>query len=71
MTTQQKWRRPKQRTWQGLGDVVHAVARPIAGIIDTLAGTHLKNCRGCAARRGAWNQKFPLGGPQVDSRSRE
>jgi len=36
-----------------LGDVVHAIAQPIAVAIDTVAGTDLQNCSGCV-RRQQW-----------------
>lgn len=45
---------------RGVGDVVAVAARPVAAIIDRLAGTSLKTCEGCARRREALNQKFPL-----------
>ena len=44
----------------GLGDVVHAVARPVAAVVDAVAGTNLQNCGGCAARRQKLNQKYPM-----------
>jgi len=45
---------------RGLGDVVAIVAQPIAGAIDAVAGTSLKNCGGCKKRRELLNQKFPM-----------
>ena len=45
---------------RGAGDVVHAVAHPIAIAIDFVAGTDLQNCKGCAKRRENLNQKIPL-----------
>jgi len=51
---------PKQIKRRGLGDVVHALASPIAKAVDAVAGTNLQNCGGCAARREKLNQKFPL-----------
>ena len=48
---------PKQR---GLGDVVHAIAQPVAAVIDAVLGTDLKNCGGCDSRRKKLNQKYPL-----------
>jgi hypothetical protein len=46
--------------YRGLGDVVHAVAQPIAKGIDLLVGTHLDECPSCGKRRDDWNRKFPL-----------
>lgn len=43
----------------GLGDAVAAVAQPIARVIDAVAGTNLKQCGGCAARRAALNRLVP------------
>lgn len=39
----------------GLGDVVHAVAQPIARAIDTVAGTNIQGCGACAKRRAMLN----------------
>ena len=39
----------------GLGDIVAAVAQPIARAFDRLAGTDLTNCQGCARRKEALN----------------
>jgi hypothetical protein len=35
---------------------VAAVAQPIAGAIDRVAGTQIKTCGGCAKRREALNR---------------
>lgn len=43
-------------TPRGLGDVVHAVAQPIARVIDRVAGTKLAECGGCARRRAVLNR---------------
>lgn len=40
----------------GLGDLVAAVAQPIAGAIDRVAGTQIKSCGGCAKRREMLNK---------------
>lgn len=45
---------------QGLGDVVHLIAQPIARAIDAAAKTSLSTCGGCAKRRAEWNQAFPF-----------
>ena len=47
--------------WKGwpsfrLGDAVERVAKPIARIIDMVAGTKLANCQGCAKRRDKLNR---------------
>ena len=47
---------------RGVGDLVAAVAQPIAGAIDNVFGTNLKNCGGCATRREALNKALPLPG---------
>jgi len=39
----------------GLGDMVHAVAQPIAKAIDHVAGTNIQGCGGCAKRRAMLN----------------
>lgn len=41
---------------RGLGDLVHAVAHPIAKAIDAVAGTNIQNCGGCSKRREALNR---------------
>ena len=43
----------------GLGDLVAAVAQPIAGAIDAVAKTNIKGCGGCAQRRAALNKLVP------------
>lgn len=48
------------RKYRGLGDVVAAVAKPIARVIDAAAGTDLQNCGGCKQRQEDWNKAFPL-----------
>lgn len=40
----------------GLGDLVAAVAQPIAGAIDAVAGTQIQSCGGCAKRREMLNR---------------
>lgn len=45
---------------RGVGDLVALVAKPIAGVIDAVAGTKLKRCGSCAARRAALNKAMPL-----------
>lgn len=45
---------------KGLGDLVAYVARPIAGIIDKVAGTNISNCSGCAKRQQQLNEQVPL-----------
>lgn len=40
---------------KGLGDVVHAIAQPIAQAIDSVAGTKIKGCGACAKRRANLN----------------
>jgi len=45
---------------KGLGDVVEKVAKPIAKVIDAVAGTKIQNCGGCNKRRKYLNKKFPL-----------
>lgn len=44
----------------GLGDLVHAVANPVAKIIDMIAGTNIQNCGGCKKRRRKLNMVFPF-----------
>ena len=51
------------REWhakRGLGDVVAAVAQPIAGVIDKVTGTRIQHCEGCRKRRDYLNEKFPF-----------
>lgn len=48
------------RPVRGLGDIVSKVAQPIARVIDKVAGTDIEHCGGCAKRRDALNNAFPL-----------
>jgi hypothetical protein len=40
----------------GLGDLVAAIAQPIANTIDRLTGTNITNCKGCAQRKETLNK---------------
>lgn len=42
--------------YRGLGDIVHAVANPVAKVVDRVAGTNLQGCESCAKRREALNR---------------
>jgi hypothetical protein len=42
--------------YRGLGDAIHAVAQPIAGLIDAALGTNVRGCWSCAQRRDALNK---------------
>lgn len=44
----------------GLGDVVAAIAMPIARAIDRISGTDLEHCGGCNRRREALNKAVPF-----------
>lgn len=48
------------KTVKGLGDLIHKVANPIAKAIDTVAGTNVQGCGGCAKRREKLNQMVPF-----------
>lgn len=52
--------RVSPKKFRGLGDVVAAVAQPIAGMVDSVAGTHLKGCAGCRKRQVALNRMVPF-----------
>lgn len=43
----------------GLGDAVAALASPVAAASDSMFGTSLSSCGGCAKRREALNQMVP------------
>jgi hypothetical protein len=45
---------------RGLGDVVAAVAQPIARAIDRVAKKNFQNCGGCKARQEKLNKIAPL-----------
>lgn len=53
-------RRVSAAKYRGLGDVVHAVAQPVAAVLDAVLGTRIKGCSGCAKRREQWNQAVPF-----------
>lgn len=44
----------------GAGDLVAAIAEPIARFADKHLGTHIEGCGGCASRRQWLNDKLPL-----------
>ena len=54
------------RAPRGAGDVIHAIAHPIAIAIDAATAivghpTHLRTCGGCARRRAQANAALPFG----------
>jgi len=51
------------KTVKGLGDLIHKVANPIAKAIDSVAGTNVQGCGGCAKRRESLNKIVPFTGP--------
>lgn len=53
-------RKISAKKYRGLGDVVAAVAQPIARTIDRHLGTAIEHCVGCAARRRNLNQWVPF-----------
>jgi len=53
------FRRKESTNPVGLGDAVHAVAHPVAEMMDKFLKTDLANCKTCEERREAWNQKMP------------
>ncbi|MBS0207500.1 MAG: hypothetical protein JSS27_00965 [Planctomycetes bacterium] len=59
--------RPKLR---GLGDVVAALAQPIARVIDAVAGTNIANCGDCQERQRQLNQAVSFAAPAADARHR-
>ena len=63
-------RRVTARKYRGLGDVVEAVAKPIARMIDRVAGTDIEHCPGCARRRETLNKRFSLRREPVDTSDR-
>jgi hypothetical protein len=56
--------RPKVK---GLGDAVSLVAHPIAKAIDTVFGTSVSSCGGCAKRQQGWNEMFPFASDETIS----
>lgn len=46
--------------FQGLGDVVHAVAHPVATVLDWATGSNLSSCGACAKRREELNRAVPF-----------
>ena len=44
---------------KGLGDRVEKIAKPIAIIIDQVAGTNIQECGGCKKRKEWLNEHFP------------
>lgn len=47
---------PTPQKVAGLGDFVASVAQPIAGAIDKIFGTNVKNCGGCKGRQEVLNK---------------
>jgi len=53
-------RRVSAKKYRGIGDVVEAVAKPIARAIDRAIGTSIEHCAGCGNRRKILNDIFPF-----------
>jgi hypothetical protein len=53
-------RRVSAAKYRGLGDVVAAVAKPIARVIDHHLHTELAECSPCELRRQRLNQILPF-----------
>jgi hypothetical protein len=53
--------RVKASKYKGLGDVVHAIAQPIAAVSDSILRTNFKNCGGCKQRQQQLNELVPFG----------
>ena len=47
---------------KGLGDIIEGIAKPIAKVVDVVAGTDLENCGACKKRKIYLNTKFPFRG---------
>jgi hypothetical protein len=56
---QQEEKEIEEKKKFGLGDLVAKVAQPIAGAIDSVVGTDIKNCGGCKKRQEYLNNLIP------------
>jgi hypothetical protein len=52
--------RVSAKKYAGVGDVVAALAQPIARTIDAFAHTKIQSCLSCEQRREALNKAFPF-----------
>lgn len=50
---------PLPKVSRGLGDVVAAVANPIAILVDKATGSKIHGCQPCGQRRDALNNLIP------------
>jgi hypothetical protein len=50
----------RSRGFRGAGDMVAAVAKPIARAVDAVLGTDLVNCGGCKQRQEKLNELMPF-----------
>jgi hypothetical protein len=48
------------RRIRGAGDVVAAVAQPVARMVDRVTGGDLEHCESCKQRRTEWNERLPF-----------
>ena len=55
--------RVSAKKYRGLGDVVHAVAAPVAKLLDLVTKTNFGHCQGCASRRDELNRMVPFSSP--------
>jgi hypothetical protein len=52
--------RVSAKKYAGLGDVVAAMAQPVARTLDAVAGTNIAGCGGCARRQSLLNAAVPF-----------
>ena len=53
-------RRISAKKYRGMGDVVAALAQPVARGLDRVFGTHLEHCPGCRERQESLNRMLPF-----------
>jgi hypothetical protein len=58
--------RAKLADLRGLGDAAALIAKPVAKVIDAVAGTDLQNCPPCGQRQEDWNKAMPFHKTQTD-----
>lgn len=46
--------------YRGIGDVVAAVAQPVAKVLDAALGTDIQNCSACGQRQERLNKAMPF-----------
>jgi hypothetical protein len=56
---------------RGIGDVVAAIANPIAQVTDAVFNTKITGCNSCKDRQNKLNKLIPFGGGDIEIKKQD